>query len=88
MQISVVAMDSESAGSKGYLDWPTWERGVSRFPWHYDTIETCYIVRGRAVIETEDGKVEIEPGDLVTFPKGLDCVWNIREPLGKHYKLG
>ncbi len=87
MQISVVALDSNTAREKGYFDWPTWERGVSRFAWHYDSVETCYLTQGKAVIETEDGNVEIEAGDFVTFPAGLDCVWDIREPVGKHYQL-
>jgi uncharacterized cupin superfamily protein len=37
-------------------------------------------------VETPDGKkVEIGKGDFVTFPKGLDCVWDVKEPIRKHY---
>jgi uncharacterized cupin superfamily protein len=38
------------------------------------------------MVELPDGKsVEIKAGDLVTFPKGLSCVWDIKEPIRKHY---
>lgn len=41
---------------------------------------------GKVVVETEDGKrVEFEKGDFVRFPKGLSCVWDIKEPVKKHY---
>jgi len=41
-------------------------------------------------IEPKDGgkPVEFGPGDLVTFPEGLDCVWKISKPVRKHYKFG
>jgi uncharacterized cupin superfamily protein len=87
VRVSVVSLDRSSAAENGYLDWPTWERGISRFAWHYDTNEQCYLIQGKAVIETDDGNVEIEAGDFVTFPSGLDCVWDIREPVSKHYQL-
>ncbi|MCS7150985.1 MAG: cupin domain-containing protein [Endomicrobia bacterium] len=50
--------------------WPIWECGVSKFDWEYDEDETCYILEGKVIVETEDGKkYEIKKGDLVTFPK-------------------
>jgi uncharacterized cupin superfamily protein len=26
-------------------------------------------------------------GDLITFPKGMKCVWNITKDVEKHYNL-
>jgi len=26
-------------------------------------------------------------GDLVTFPRGLSCTWDIRNPVKKHYNF-
>jgi hypothetical protein len=26
-------------------------------------------------------------GDFVTFPKGLSCIWDIKEPVKKHYNF-
>lgn len=69
-------------------DWPIWEKEVSEFEWEYDKTETCYIVEGKAIITPVDEEpVTIESGDMVTFPKGMKCVWNIIEPIEKHYKF-
>ena len=27
-------------------------------------------------------------GDLVTFPQGMDCTWEIGKAVRKHYKFG
>ena len=70
-------------------DWPIWTKEVSEFDWKYDTNETCYIVEGEAIV-TPEGKepVTIKSGDMVTFPKGMKCVWKITEPIEKHYTFG
>lgn len=88
VQVEVESLSEKDAQDRGITNWPIWEREVSRFSWHYETAEECYIIRGRARIETEDGKIEIEPHDFVTFPAGLDCVWDIQDPVSKHYRLG
>ena len=55
----------------------------------YGDKETCYILEGSARVEPEDGEaVEFGPGDLVIFPEGMNCVWNITSPIRKHYKMG
>jgi uncharacterized protein len=47
------------------------------------------VFEGRVTVETPDGEnVEIEPGDLVTFPKGLKCNWTVHEKIRKVYKFG
>jgi len=71
------------------FSWPIWEKEASRFNWVYDDKETCYILEGRVVIEPEDGDpVEFGTGDLVIFPKGLKCTWDIKEDVKKHYNFG
>lgn len=73
----------------GVYDWPIWTREVSTFDWHYDERETCYLLDGEAVVTPEGGEpVEIARGDLVTFPAGMSCTWEIRAPVRKHYDLG
>jgi hypothetical protein len=73
----------------GVFDWPTWEKGESRFPWTYDEREVCYLVQGRVTVEPEDGEaVTFGAGDLVTFPKGMNCTWDIHEAVKKHFYLG
>jgi len=67
-------------------DWPVWTKDISEFDWEYDVTETCYILEGEAIV-TPVGKepVTIKSGDMVTFPKGMKCVWKIIEPIEKHY---
>jgi len=56
------------------------------FDWYYDDTEECYLLEGKVIVETEDGeKAEFGKGDYVTFPKRLSCVWDIKEPVKKHY---
>lgn len=72
----------------GVYDWPIWEKEVSSFPWTYDSQETCYLLNGRVVVTPENGEpVELKAGDLVTFPKGMNCTWDIKEAIRKHYQF-
>ncbi len=78
----------EELRKMGVFSWPTWEKEPSIFDWHYDDIEMCYILEGQVRVEPKDGKpVEFGPGDFVTFPKGMDCVWKVSKPVRKHYKF-
>lgn len=73
----------------GVYDWPVWSKEVSTFPWKYDQRETCYLLEGEAIVTPEGGQpVKIVEGDLVTFPAGLSCTWEIREAVRKHYDFG
>jgi uncharacterized cupin superfamily protein len=66
--------------------WPIWEKEVSTFPWHYDQDEICYLLEGRAVVTPASGApVIIQRGDLVRFPAGLSCTWEITDAVRKHY---
>lgn len=87
MRIRVERLAADEAAERGVRDWPIWEKERSRFPWHYDETEECYVVAGKVVVETEDGNVEFGTGDFVTFPKGLDCIWDIRKDVRKHYRF-
>ncbi|MGD8617329.1 MAG: cupin domain-containing protein, partial [Gammaproteobacteria bacterium] len=65
---------------------PIWKKEVSKFPWTYDRQETCYFLRGRVIVTPEGGESqEFGRGDLVTFPAGLSCTWEILDPVEKHY---
>ena len=69
-------------------DWPIWTKEVSKFPWTYDRQETCYFLEGEVTV-TPDGSepVNMGAGDLVTFPQGMSCTWEIHAPVTKHYNL-
>jgi uncharacterized cupin superfamily protein len=68
--------------------WSVWEKEESTFPWQYDEKETCLILKGKAIVKYAEGMVEFGPGDYVIFPEGLECTWNIKEKIKKHYKFG
>ncbi len=81
--------DQEELEEMGVFGWPIWEKGPSRFPWSYGEQEVCYLLQGRATVEPNEGEpVAIEAGDLVTFPQGMGCTWEIHEAVRKHYCLG
>ena len=72
----------------GVYDWPVWRKEKSRVPWTYQAQETCYFLKGRVVVTPDGGEPrEFARGDLVTFPKGLSCTWEILEDVEKHYDL-
>ena len=88
MRIEIEKPKKEHLEQKDVLSWPIWEKEISRFDWHYDSIEECYLLEGKVVVETQDGKkVEFGKGDFVTFPKGLSCIWDIKQPVRKHYNF-
>lgn len=69
--------------------WGIWSKEVSEFDWSYDDTETCYILEGEVEVTAEDGeKIEFTKGDLVQFPKGLKCIWNVKKPVRKYYNFG
>lgn len=50
--------------------------------------KSVFFLEGRVVLETKEGrKFEFGKGDFVTFARGLSCVWDIKEPVKKHYKF-
>jgi hypothetical protein len=72
----------------GVLGWPIWEKEASTFPWTYDCDEICYILEGEVVVTPDGGEpVTIRAGDLVRFPAGMSCTWEIRKPIRKHYNF-
>lgn len=88
MKIEIKKPKKEDMEKEGITAWPIWEKEVSRFDWHYDATEECYLLEGEVIVETDDGeKVEFGKGDFVTFSKGLSCVWDIMAPVKKHYNF-
>ena len=63
------------------MSWPIWEKEVSTFDWSDSEPEAFYVLEGKL-------RVELDEGDLVTFPKGVGCKWDVREPIRKHYRFG
>jgi len=69
--------------------WPIWSCQESVFDWDYTQTETCLILQGRVTVKDRPGQdsVSFGPGNLVIFPVGLKCIWQVAEPVKKHYKF-
>ena len=72
----------------GVEGWPIWRRGPGTFPWSYAQTETCYVLRGRFTVTPEHGEPQsFKRGDLIRFPAGLNCTWDVQDAVEKHYRL-
>ena len=81
--------DSTRLNALGVFGWDIWTKEVSRFPWTYDSEEICYLLDGDVIVTPDGGTpVRFGKGDLVTFPAGMSCTWDIRAPVRKHYRFG
>lgn len=65
--------------------YPIWTCEPSEFPWTYSSTEVCLVIEGEVTVVTADGETSFGPGDLVTFPAGLSCTWEVTKPVRKHY---
>jgi len=89
MNITVEKPNAAKLAAMGVTNWPTWSKEVSSFPWSYNSQEIAYILEGEVTVTPKDGgePVDFGVGDLVTFPAGLSCTWNVRKALRKHYQF-
>jgi len=68
--------------------WPIWRKQASTFTWRHAQTETCYVPRGRFVVTPEgESPRAFCRGDLIRFPAGLTCTWEIPEAVEKHYRF-
>ncbi len=83
------SIDAARRQSLGVAGWPVWEKEVSRFPWYYDSPETCLLIEGEVIVTPQGGApVTLSAGDLARFPAGMQCEWQITRALRKHYRFG
>jgi uncharacterized cupin superfamily protein len=87
MEIKIEKLTPEQIKERGIKQWPVWEKEISVFDWYYDSCEQCLFLQGKVIVKTEKESVEIKTGDFVTFPQGLRCVWEVIEPVRKHYRF-
>lgn len=84
--IQVEKPDAAKLAKLGVSSWPVWTKEVSTFPWSYSSTEIAYILEGEVTVTPKGGApVTFGKGDLVTFSTGLDCTWEVKKPLKKHY---
>ena len=73
----------------GIKNWPIWECKPCNFSWNYMEKEICLIIEGEAKIKSESGEIYlIRSEELVEFPKGFSCEWQIIKSIKKHFRLG
>jgi len=53
MEIKINKPKEEDLHKKGVFSWPIWEKEVSRFDWHYDSIEECYLLEGKVIVKMD-----------------------------------
>lgn len=88
-KIIVEKPTAEKLASLGVSRWPTWSKEVSQFPWSFGSQEIAYILEGEVTVIPNGGEpVSFAAGDLVTFPAGMACTWQVKKALRKHYQLG
>ncbi|MTJ54751.1 cupin domain-containing protein [Anabaena sp. UHCC 0253] len=87
MEIQVAYQASQvHLNELGVFKWPIWQKEISTFPWTYTEQETCYFLEGNVIVTPDDGEsVHMGKGDLVTFPAGMSCTWEITSEVTKHY---
>eukprot|EP00913_Durusdinium_trenchii_P012857 g12073.t1 len=87
------ASDEDEAQAKYQVSsWGTWGCEVSKFDWQYSGTETAYVLEGEVTVTpTGDWSsckaTKIEAGDLVVFPDGMTCVWDVTKPIKKHFNF-
>ncbi len=85
-EVQVSKPERQELDALGVFSWGIWEKEVSSFPWFYDSEEVCYLLAGDVVVTTAAGEsVRFGAGDLVVFPAGLACEWQILSTVKKHY---
>jgi uncharacterized protein len=87
MEIKIEHQPSqERLNQLGVDKWGIWQKEASKFPWTYDTQETCYFLTGDVIVTPDVGQsVRMGKGDLVIFPAGMSCTWEIISDVKKHY---
>ena len=93
-EIKVEKLDKEKIKQLGIPEvpketgvWSVWECDPSEFDWEYSDKEVAYVYEGKVTVKTASGETKIQTGDLVTFPKGLKCKWQVQDKIRKVYKF-
>jgi len=72
-KIKIEKISEQKLKEMDIFSWPIWEKEVSRFDWHYDETEMCYLLKGKVTVETKDGeKVSFGACLLYTSPSPRD----------------
>jgi len=87
MRIEIDQLEQEELEEMDVFSWPIQKYDEEKFEWYYDKTEHCYIISGEATIVSEFESITVKTGDFVTFPAGLECVWDVESTIRKHYSF-
>jgi len=88
MKISISQPTDKELDDNGLLNCAIWECEPSTFDWTYTDKETCYLLTGEVTVKTDTETVSFGAGDMVVFPAGLACEWQVKQKVKKHYRFG
>ena len=88
LKIAIEKPSQEKLKDLKVFSWAIWTKESSSFDWHYDEKEVCFFLEGEVTVKTPYETVSFGKGDLVTFPQGLSCAWQVKKNVRKHYKFG
>ena len=84
----VVVTDPSQEEIAKCKSWGTWGCEASKFPWTYGSAETCYLLAGEVTVTPDGGEpVSFKAGDIVTFPAGMSCTWDVKVAVKKHFNF-
>lgn len=86
-KVIIEKLSEDEISERGIRNWPVWDKEVSIFPAKYIEEEECLILEGEFIVETSEGSYKVKAGDFITFKAGLDCVWDIKSAVKKHYNF-
>ena len=73
----------------GIQNWAILTCEVSCFDWTYEHNEICFLLEGEVTVTPNGGEpVKFGEGDLVVFPAGMNCRWDVHKAVRKHYRFG
>lgn len=88
MEIKVKKTTQKDLDGLNVKTWPIWSKQECSFDWYYGETEICYFLEGEVEVEVPGGRrIKMQKGDLVTFPKGLKCIWHVKKKVRKHYNF-
>lgn len=85
MKIEIDRLDLEELEELQINSWATGEYDEEKLEVFYNKTEMCYIVSGEATIVTEFESVIVKTGDFITFPAGLECIWDVDTKIHRRY---
>ena len=88
MPIEIRKPTQDELETMGVFSWDIWTCEPSTFDWTYSDRETCFLLEGEVTVTAGEQKVSFGKGDLVVFPKGLSCVWEVKTAVRKHFQFG